>query len=631
MNISFLFTFLKSALADVAHNSSLITFYIYITIYFSLYIIYFLQYITVLLIRKIIKIMKKIILLVFTFYSVCNLFSQPTFTDVAGTLGVNDAGAGQGVVFLDVNNDGWLDIFLVNNNTPSKLWINTGGTVFTESSAAWGVNITIPTRGISAADYNNDGFLDVMIGSWQQTIRLYQNNGSTFTDVSAAAGVSFMGYGGTINWFDYNIDGKVDVVFGNNGLPPRYNYFFHNNDLQTFSDVAYSIGLTDSVSTLTFASGDYDNDGDIDLFCGSQTNISPTGTILLYKNEGNGTFTDVTLASLIVSAFYNWGAEWGDYNNDGYLDLFMANTNGTNLLYKNNGNSTFTDVTSQMGVGDPGGSYSCGWADYDNDGDLDLYVSRGTNYQDKMYRNDGTVFTDVSTQVGMGDQLHSAAVSWGDFDKNGFPDLYLVNNGTANRLYQNSGGNGNNWINISLVGMTTNKSAIGTRVRVVAGSLNMIREVEGGSGGKGQNSLSLEFGVGTASVIDSVIINWQSGIVQILTNVSVNQFMNVTESSTGITNLPGSIPEYYFLKQNYPNPFNPSTTVEIGIKKSGFAELRLYDITGREIKMIYCGHLKEGEYRFNVDFSNSNYNSGVYFYNLKINDFNTTNKMLFLK
>lgn len=568
--------------------------------------------------------------LIFTILLNSNLlFSQVTFTDVGPSLGLNDPGAAQGVVFLDVNNDGWLDIFLANNNVQSKLWINNNGTSFTESSAIWGVNITSPTRGVSAADFNNDGFIDFMVGNWQTPIMLFKNTGTSFINFSTDAGVAFMSYGGSINWIDYNKDGKIDAVFANDGMPPRYNYLFRNDNLTSFTNVAFATGLTDSTSTLTLSSSDYNNDGYPDLFLGTQSNPGSMTTAILYKNNSSGTFTDATTESGILTNYFTWGSEWGDYNNDGFMDLYLADYTGLNQLYKNNGNGTFTEVSMQMGVNDAGQSYSCGWADIDNDGDLDLYVAKGQTYADKMYRNDDTIFTDISSQCGMGDLRHSSCVSWGDYTNDGFLDLYLNNNGSENRLYKNSG-NTNKWIIIRLTGTNSNKSAIGARVRIKTGNKNQIREVEGGSGGKGMNSLPVEFGIGSSSIIDSIIVKWPSGLMQYFTNVSPNTIYNLVEGQAlGINSISNKAPDRYSLSQNYPNPFNPSTNIRFQIRETRFVTLTVYDLLGKEKAVLVRESKMPGTYE--VTFDASEYSSGVYFYRLTAGDYSETKKMLIVK
>lgn len=557
-------------------------------------------------------------------------FSQVTYTDVGVTMGVADPGAAQGVTFVDVNNDGYLDIFLANNNTPSKLWINSGGTAFTESSALWGVSLNVPTRGISCGDFDNDGFIDAMIGNWQQNIMLFKNSGTAFVNFSTNAGVAFMSYGGSINWFDFNNDGKLDVLFANNGMPPRYNYFFRNDNLTSFTNVALLVGFTDSSSTLTLASGDYDNDGDLDMFLGTQSNPNSMLTSILYKNNGNGTFTDVTQASGITINYFTWGAEWGDFNNDGHLDLFLADYTGLNQLFKNNGNGTFTEVSMAMGVNDPGQSYSCSWLDYDNDGDLDVYVARGQNNADRMYRNDGTTFTDVASTIGLSDVQHSSCVSAGDFNNDGWVDLYVNNNGSANRLFKNNGGNSNNWVQFKLQGVTSNRSAIGSRVTVKTGLLSQIREVEGGSGGKGQNSLTLEFGLATEIVIDSVIVRWTSGLVQGFANVAPNTIYTVIEGQPlNVKNISSKIPDRFALEQNFPNPFNSVTSIKFKVESQRFVKINLFDINGRELDLLVNGYLQPGYYQVNYDAGNLP--SGVYFYKLTTDNFSDVKKMILIK
>jgi len=217
--------------------------------------------------------------------------------------------------------------------------------------------------------------------------------------------------------------------------------------------------------------------------------------------------------------------------------------------------------------------------------------------------------------------------------------LYLNNNGTENRLYKNNAGNSNHWIIFKLVGVTTNRSAIGSRVTVVTGSLRQIREVEGGSGGKGQNSLPVEFGLGSAGIIDSVIVRWQSGLVQSFTNIDPDTIITITEGqSIGIKNTGTGIPKEFKLEQNYPNPFNPTTKIKFNISplpggvsegRGGLVKLIIYDVLGREVATLVNEQLKPGTYE--VEWDASNYPSGVYFYNLTAGVFKDTKRMMLIR
>ena len=563
---------------------------------------------------------------------VINSQSQIMFTDAAPTLGVNDPGAAQGCVFLDINNDGFLDLFLINNNTTNKLWINNNGTSFTDVAATWGVSTASPGRGVSAGDFDNDGNIDMMVGNFNAVIILYKNTGTSFTNYTSTAGINFTGWGGSINWLDYNGDGKLDAIFGNDGVPYHYNYLFRNDNLLSFTNTAYTSGIVDSTSTLTITSADFDNDGDLDIFCGTQTNYGPA-TNFLYKNNGNGTFTDITVSSGLVSYSYTWCADWGDFDSDGDMDLYIGNSNAPNQLYQNNGSGIFTEVASTYGVADPTGSYSCGWADYDNDGDIDLYVANSSSGVDKLYRNDGSTFTDVASTVGTNDTRHSSCISWGDYNNDGFMDVYLNNNGTENRLYKNNAGNSNKWVILKLQGTTSNRSAIGARVKVKAGSLSMIREVSGGSGGKGQNSLPVEFGLGSASTIDSIIVRWPSGFVQGFAGITPNIIYSLTEGQGLVgSNLHGDPPfsPYIFaLYQNYPNPFNPVTTIRFTNTGRQHIKLSVYDISGKLITDLVDSDL--GIDAYNIKFDGTNLPSGIYFYKIIAGSYTETKKMILIK
>jgi len=570
--------------------------------------------------------MKKIIIISSFLFSNF-LYSQVTFTDVAASLGVADPGNGQGTVFFDYNNDGFLDIYLVNNGSSNKLYMNTTGTNFTEVGVVMGVANNGTGRGCAIADFNSDGLLDIVVGNFSQSIILYKNNFSSFSRYTDTAGMNLLSYGGSINWFDYNRDGRIDCYVGNNGIPPRANYFFRNNNLINFTQIADSVGFTDVTSTLSTACADFDNDGDVDIFTGSQT-LFAGKTNFLYKNNGNGTFTDVSIASGLLVINYSWGADWGDYDNDGDLDLYVANFNGVNNLFKNNGNGTFTDVALVLGVANNSGSFTCGWADYDNDGLLDLFLGNDGNGLDKLFKNNGTAFTDVAAAVGMSDMLLSNSCSWGDFDNNGYLDLYCSNNGVPNRLYKSSGGT-NKWLIVKLTGTDLKNAPIGARVTLKAGGNSFMREVQGGSGHNGQNSLPLEFGVGGSIIIDSLIVRWPDGDIGRLSNVSTNQILNISEVSTGVTVNGNNIPNKFSLSQNFPNPFNPVTKITYSLPKSTQVYISIFNSLGKKIMTLVNAHEQAGIY--NVEVNASELSSGIYFYKIETPDFIESKKMNLIK
>ena len=565
------------------------------------------------------------VLLLISFFST---FAQVTFTDVAPSMGVDDIGNGQGVSSIDFNNDGFIDIFLVNNGQPCRLFRNDNGIGFTDVAATVGVNNSGNGRGNAIGDFNNDGLTDIVIGNYSQSCILYRNDSTAFTNVTTAAGMNLTSWGGSINWFDYNADSRLDCYIGNDGIPTHANYLFENNDLSTFTEVAASVGLTDDLSTLSTATADYDNDGDLDIFIGNQSG-SPTG--VLFQNNG-GSFTNVSVASGLETYSYTWGADWGDFDNDGDLDLYLANSNAGNQCFVNNGDGTFTESAAFLGIADPTSSFSCGWADFDNDGDLDLYVANGSSGVDKLYRNDGGTFTDVAATVGTNDMRHSNSTTWADLNNDGFLDLYLSNNGSENRLYMSNAGNSNHWLELLLVGMTVNRSAIGARVRIVAGGLSQIREVQGGSGHNGQNSLPVEFGLGSNEMVDSIIVNWPGGPIDIHTNIPSDQILTVTEGQiiVPVEMANNNKPAGYVLSQNYPNPFNPSTTIEYSIPERTDVKLTVINIVGEEVAELVNQIMDAGSY--SVEFSaKGGLPSGVYFYSLQAGNFITNKKMILLK
>jgi len=437
-----------------------------------------------------------------------------------GPLG-NYGGRGLGVAWGDYDNDGDLDIYLSNNGNPNKLFRNDGGGVFTDATTS---PLDDPGIGYGVAwgDYDNDGDLDLYLANSGQANKLFRNNGDgTFSDATSGP-LGDAGYGVAVAWGDYDNDGDIDLYLTNY---LSSNKLVRNDGGGNWTDVTSS-PLNDSGSSEGAAWGDYDNDGDLDLYLAKFYGEANK----LFRNNGGGSFTDVTSGPL-GDTREGISVDWGDYDNDGDLDLYLVNNGQANKLFRNDGGGNFTDVTSGP-LGDAGYGLSAAWGDYDNDGDLDIYLTN-SYCCNKLFRNDGGgVFVDATTG-GLGDaQQYSAGTAWGDYDKDGDLDLFVANTGTwdNNRLFRNEVGSKNHWLHVDLVGVISNKAGIGARVRVVAGGKSQIREISGGSGFCSQNSLTAEFGLGSSTSVDSLIIRWPSGIVQKQTGIPIDTLLRITEA-----------------------------------------------------------------------------------------------------
>jgi hypothetical protein len=274
--------------------------------------------------------------------------------------------------------------------------------------------------------------------------------------------------------------------------------------------------------------GDYDNDGRLDLFVTHYLSKNS-----LYHNTGGGTFSLVTNQPPVTDSSPG-PSVWGDYDNDGYLDLFVGGqTGGTNLLYHNDGNGTFTKVNSGPLATDTGNSIGACWADYDNDGCLDLFVSQ-YGLPNQLYHNNGdSTFTRIASGSLVADGGSGGGCAWGDYDHDGFPDLFVTGN-NADHLYKNNG-NTNNWITIQCLGRLSNREAIGVKVRIkaVIASKPMwqLREISGGNATGSQNDLRCQFGLRDATNVELVLVEWPSGIVQSFANVAARQFLTLKEPS----------------------------------------------------------------------------------------------------
>ncbi len=502
---------------------------------------------------------------------------------------------GCGVAFFDFDNDGWLDIFFVNGSRlegfpkgqepVNHLYKNNRDGTFTDVTEKAGLVHSGWGQGVSIGDYDNDGFDDLFVSYWGKNV-LYHNNGDgTFTDVSEKAGVagSRTRWGTGCAFVDYDRDGHLDLFIANYidfdlktaplpesgpcmykgelvacgppGLPGAKNVLYHNNGDGTFTDVSEKAGITRAHGTygLGVLVADFDNDGWPDIYVANDSQPSA-----LYHNNHDGTFTDI---GIMAGCAYSqdgkpqagMGVAAGDYDCDGWLDIIKTNfSEDTSSLYHNGGNGVFDDVTFAAGLGTNTRwlGWGCGFVDVDNDGWPDLFLANGHIYPeidrlgiDIHYRQRKVVyrnlhngrFQDVSKDLGEAILAPTSArgCAFGDFDNDGTVDVVINSvNGTPELLRCEPTGDPkerNHWLKVRTIGVRSNRSGIGARIKCVTGSHQQIDEVRSGGSYASQNDLRVHFGLGQALKADRVEIRWPSGQVDVLENVGADQLVYVEE------------------------------------------------------------------------------------------------------
>jgi hypothetical protein len=464
--------------------------------------------------------------------------AQTTFTKIITGDIVTDAGMSSACAWDDYDLDGRLDLFVANSELGGNnfLYRNTGNGTFAKVTMGDIITEGGNSTGCAWGDIDNDGYSDLFVanrgdGASVRPNFLYRNKqDGTFIKITTGTlatdrRTTFAGV-----WGDIDNDGYIDLFVGDF---QRKNALYRNNGNGAFTAITTS--LNDIGTSIGSAWGDYDNDGLLDLIV-----ANGFGKNFLYHNKGNLTFQKITTGSIATDDGNSVACSWGDYDNDGFLDLFITNggtvSTQSNFLYHNNGDGTFTKITFGSIVTDIGGFSGCAWGDYDNDGCLDLFVCNYGN-SNLLYHNNGDgTFTRVTAGSPVNDAANSVGCAWGDYDNDGFLDLFVANGAygdvsQTNFLYHNDG-NANKWLTIKLVGTASNRMALGAKIRayatIGAKAVKQLREISSGNGISGQNTLA-HFGFGDAAKIDLVQIEWPSGIVQELRNLEPNHTLTVIE------------------------------------------------------------------------------------------------------
>ena len=458
-----------------------------------------------------------------------------TFTDTGQESKTGDTGYGMGCAVADYDNDGDQDLY-VTNYGPNVLYQNKGDGTFAEVAERAAVGASQWSTSAAFLDYDNDGDLD-----------LYATN---YVDFTVETNKICGGYVRT------NSQGYRAIVEATRSYCAPLEYggvpdvLYHNNGDGTFAEVSVEAGINDpSGKGLGVVAFDYDGDGDQDLF------VANDGTPnFLYQNLGDGTFENAALKKSVAhngagESEAGMGVDFGDYDHDGDFDLFVANFSyETNTLYRNEG-MFFKDVTAAAGLADPSHrflGFGTNFLDYDHDGDLDLYVANGHvldkialfqagveyRQEHQLFRNDGGGNYTETTAIAGEWFLHkqvSRGAAFGDYDEDGDVDVLVTNCGGVAKLVRNDGGNRGNWLMVRTVGTQSNRDGIGARVRVVAEGLEQIRQVRSGSSYLTASDPRLHFGLDYRTKIDLVEVRWPSGLVQRVEQVPVNEVLIIEE------------------------------------------------------------------------------------------------------
>ncbi len=584
------------------------------------------------------------------------------FREVSNAAGLAGAVATNGAAVADYDNDGDLDIYFVaisqydstDTTTWNKLFRNEGNKTFTDVTVQAGVLSTLHGHPWSAmgnkfgaawGDYNNDGFPDLFITNVGYD-ELYRNDGDgMFTDVTAAAGVkgNDVDHHSSALWWDYDLDGDLDLYVS---AWIGENHLYENIDGETFVNVTAVSALGDTGRTWTSIPIDANNDHLPDLYV-----VNDFGANRFYLNQGDKTFRVATAEFGLEDGGHGMGVTIGDYDNNGFFDIYLTNIEGVilsdgkqtfNPLFANDGNGHFNNKNIEAGVQGAGWAWGAEFFDCDHDGDEDLYVVNGFKIEpgrNYFFLNDGSgKYTDRSVES----QADGAAEARGlvvfDYDNDGDLDLLVANFKDPPYLYENQTVQ-QSWLQVNLVGSTSNRNAFGATVEVRCATKHYFRAYNGVDF-LGQSVQPLHVGLADAEMADAVIVTWPDGGQEIVANVPVNQTVTIKQGQgLVVTSVVDKgrhqmAPDEFELLGNYPNPFNGSTVIDFVLPGPGNVTLSIQNIIGQKIAEIHRLHLPAGRNQISWQGQSSGglaVSSGFYLYRLTWNRHARTGRMLYLK
>ena len=439
-------------------------------------------------------------------------------------------GFSQGCAWADLDLDGFDDLIVADNYNvdPIQIWMNDHGVLHQNLTTIFSDH-PIECENVSAGDYNNDGWVDVLVADYRNSGWIYTNNGKMDFERSPIMPTADKSNSASASWLDLNNDGYLDIY--RPSIDAQHTLYL-NDQNRKFVHAEHSAIIFQQPFRSYDTWADMDNDGDQDLFF----SISSPNINRFYRNEGRLAFSEILDSNACGLPIPSVGASWGDLNNDGYLDLFVASSGGfrPNYLLMNDQKGGFLHMADGDIAKTRDDSHACCLADFDNDADLDIfYVNQGQ--RNCLFWNLGDAKFLRETKGALVNQAaRGRGTCAADVNNDGFVDIFVSNSGQKNVLYYNNG-NENNWLKVKLIGTLSNRSAIGATIRLQINkqgkSIWQMRHVASQTSSRGQNSFTQHFGCSRAQFVDSLRVEWPSGIVQTLNHIQVNQLLTIVEEN----------------------------------------------------------------------------------------------------